>query len=579
MEDQNTPITPEASDATEERSEAVSSVPEGQELGGDPGTSSTAGSAGPVEGAASTRQGTTGVLRAAGILMTATLISRLLGFVRERAVADIFGRSSDTDAYTAAFGIPDLMYMLLVGGALSAAFIPVFTEYLARDQEEEAWRIGSTFINVTLGVLLLFLVLGIIFTPQLAPLVAYEFAGEQRLLLIRLMRITFPAVFFTALAGLQMGVLNSYRHFTAPALGPILYNLGIIGGTYILGPRLGVVGMAYGAVAGAAANFLVQLPAIWRYARRFYRPRVDLQHPAFRRMLTLMGPAVIGLSIGQLNVILTQNLASGLSSGSMTALRLANRVMQFPLGIFAMGLSQAIFPTLTRQAALNEIDRLRYTVVRSLRLVLFLTIPAAAGMMVLGRPIVRFLFQTGAFDDEDTAATAAALSIYSVGMIGLAGVQILARVFYSLKDTRTPVRVAAINLLVNFGLGLLFLRFTSPGYLGLALSFALAALAAMGSYLWHLHRRIGPIGYGPILKVAILTGIACIPLALAAWQGAALVRSLLGTASMAARTAEVGAGVIAGIMGFAIAAYLLHVDEAVEIWRMVRRKAGAFGSD
>lgn len=598
MEDQTTNTTPGASEPGEsaagsaapslsssssETAEAVEAA-KTRKFQEDLAATSAAGTAGSASVAAkatrsSRTPGVTGVVRAAGILMTATLVSRLLGFVRERAVADIFGRSGATDAYTAAFGIPDLMYMLLVGGALSAAFIPIFTEYLARDKEEEAWRIGSTFINVTLVVLLAFLVLGIIFTPQLAPLVAYEFVGEQRALLIRLMRITFPAVFFTALAGLQMGVLNSYRHFTAPALGPILYNVGIILGTYILGPYMGVEGMAYGAVAGAAANFLVQLPAIWGRARRFYRLRVDLRHPAFQRMLVLMGPAVIGLSIGQLNVILTQNLASGLSSGSMTALRLANRVMQFPLGVFAMGLSQAIFPTLTRQAALDEIDKFRFTVVRALRMVLFLTIPAAVGMMVLGRPIVRFLFQTGAFTDEDTAATAAALSIYSVGMIGLAGVQILSRVFYSLKDTRTPVRVALVNLLVNFGLGLLFLRFTPLGYLGLSLSFALAALFALCSYLWQLHRRIGPLGYGSVVKLVVRAGLASLPLALSAWQGAALIRKFLGTGGMAARTMEVGVGVIAGMLAFAVAAYLLRLEEAQEIWRMVRRKAGASRGD
>lgn len=516
------------------------------------------------------RSTATPLARAAGMLMFATLVSRLLGVVRERAVADVFGRSSATDAYTAAFGIPDLMYMLLVGGGLSAAFIPVFSGYLAKDDEAEAWRVGSTFINSVTLALVVFLVLGLAFTPALAPLVAYEFRGEQRLLLIRLMRITFPAVFFTALSGLQMGVLNSYRHFTAPAIGPILYNVGIILGTYTLGPRLGVEGMAYGAVAGAFGSFLVQVPATWRRARKFYRFRLEWDHPAFRRMLVLMGPAVIGLSIGQFNVILTQNLASGLSSGSMTALRLANRVMQFPLGVFAMGLSQAVFPTLTRQVALQQVDQLKQTVVRALRFVFFLTIPAAVGMMVLGEPIIRFLFQTGAFSARDTAATAAALAIYAVGMIGLGAIQILSRVFYSLQDTHTPVRVALVNLAVNFGLGVLFLHVTSWAHVGLAVSFSLAALFAAFTYLYRLHRRLGPVGYRSVAELVFQATLASLPMAAAAWLGARLVTALLGTASMAARTLEVAAGVGAGVLGYAGAAYLLRMQELRDVWQMLR---------
>ena len=196
------------------------------------------------------------VAKAAGLLMVATTLSRILGFVRERGIAQIFGRTRLTDIFFAAFSIPDLMYYLLIGGALSAAFIPVFTSYLANNKEKEGWYVASTFINVTVLLLFAFTILGIIFAPRLAPLVAYNFTGRDLQLLVRQMRFMFPAVFFTALAGLQMGILNSYQVFGPPAFGPIVYNLAIIAACYLLGPSMSLTGLAIGVVVGAIGNFL-----------------------------------------------------------------------------------------------------------------------------------------------------------------------------------------------------------------------------------------------------------------------------------------------------------------------------------
>ena len=257
------------------------------------------------------------VTKAATIVMLAILVSRILGFIRERAVAEVFGRTATTDVFFAAFALPDLMYQLLVGGALSSAFIPVFTQYLAKDDEKEAWYVASVFLNATFLLLLLIMVLGVIFTPQLAPLVGMGFSGEQRDLLILLMRVTFPTVFFTALAGLCMGVLHSYQKFFLPALGPIVYNLGQILGAYILGPIIGIMGMAAGTVAGALGNFSIQFPAVLKRAKKHYRPVVDLRHPGIRRMGMLMLPAILGLSISQVNVIVSQNLASTLETAPL----------------------------------------------------------------------------------------------------------------------------------------------------------------------------------------------------------------------------------------------------------------------
>ncbi|HEX6972742.1 MAG TPA: murein biosynthesis integral membrane protein MurJ, partial [Limnochordia bacterium] len=314
-------------------------------------------------------------------VMLLILASRLLGFVRDRAVADVFGMTWETDAFRAAFNVPDLMFFLLVGGALNAAFIPVFTEYLARGEEEEGWQLATAFFNLVIAVLLASTIAGILFTPSLAPLVAYRFEGEQRKLLILLMRIMFPAVFLTALAGLATGVHRSYRRFIVAMCGPILYNVGIIAGAYGLGPRIGIVGMAIGTVAGAAANALIQLPFVVRKARQF-RLRFNPAHPALRRILRLMAPAVVSLSIFQINIIISTNLASGLAEGDITALNLANRVIQFPLGVFAMALSTVIFPTLARQVARGEFPAFIETFTKGLRALFFITIPAGIGLMV-----------------------------------------------------------------------------------------------------------------------------------------------------------------------------------------------------
>ena len=279
------------------------------------------------------------VARAAGIVMFAIFLSRVLGFVRERAIAAVFGRTGATDVFFAAFAIPDLMYQLLVGGVISSAFIPVFTQYLARDDEKQAWYVASSFINLVGILLVSFTLLGIVFAPIIAPLVGIGFAGEQRDLLISLMRITFPAVFFTALSGISMGILNSYQRFTLPAVGPLVYNTAQILSAYLIGPLLGIVGVAYGTVVGAFGSVFVQVPLVARLGRRYYRGLIDLKHQGIRRIIKLMIPAIIGLSIAQINMIIGQNLASLLQTGSIAALRLANRLINFPLGIFAMGLS------------------------------------------------------------------------------------------------------------------------------------------------------------------------------------------------------------------------------------------------
>ncbi|MFS8572694.1 MAG: murein biosynthesis integral membrane protein MurJ [Clostridia bacterium] len=445
--------------------------------------------------------------RDAGMVMLLILASRLLGYVRERAIADVFGLSIETDIFRLAFNIPDLMYFLLIAGGLNAAFIPVFTGYLARGEEDEGWRVAATFFSVVVALLALMVVLGVLFAPQLSPLVAYSYRGEERALLVRLMRLMFPAVFFTALAGAGMGIHRSYKNFVPPMWGPILYNAAIIASTYLLGRRLGVVGMAYGTVAGAFANFSLQLPFVLRKSRG-RSLAIDLFHPGFRQVLRLMGPAVVSLSIYQVNFIISSNLASGLAEGSPTALRVAQTIVQLPLGVFAMGIGMVILPSLSGLAARGERAALREMFSQGIRTVFFIMIPSAVGLAVLRTPVVRLLFETGAFDAADTRMAAHALLYFTVGVWAQAGVQVLTQVYYAMQETRTLVRVSATALVLNTLLSLFFIRFTPLGHGGLALASSITVIVNLFSYLLILRKKIGTIDGTRIARSLLVAALA-----------------------------------------------------------------------
>lgn len=512
------------------------------------------------------------VAKAATIVMLAILASRILGFLRERAVAEVFGRTATTDVFFAAFALPDLMYQLLVGGALSSAFIPVFTQYLAKDQEEEAWYVASSFLNATFLILLAIMVLGVIFTPSLAPLVGVGFTGEQRDLLILLMRITFPAVFFTALAGLCMGVLHSYQKFLLPALGPIIYNLGQILGAYVLGPLLGIMGMGIGTVLGAMGNFSLQFPAVWRKAAKNYRPVVDLKHPGIRRMGRLMLPAILGLSISQVNVIVSQNLASTLETGSIVALRLANRLINFPLGIFAMGISTAVFPTLARLVAQGEQDEFVRTLSFGLRVVFFITIPSALGMAFLRVPIVRLLFESGEFTQADTLATAFALLFYVPGLFAQAALQVTTRGFYSLQDTKTPVKIGFVTVILNFLLSLAFLSWTELGAGGLALAYSLSSIFNVILAFIVLEKRLPGLVSSSLLGTIFKASAASLLMGFAAFATSTALESYLPMTRKLSQLVQTFGSIAVGILVYLVLSVILKMEETQFVWNMIKDK-------
>lgn len=512
------------------------------------------------------------VAKAATIVMSAILISRILGFLRERAVAEVFGRTATTDVFFAAFALPDLMYQLLVGGALSSAFIPVFTQYLAKDDEKQAWYVASVFLNITVLALLAIMILGVIFTPNLAPLVGMGFSGEQKELLVLLMRVTFPAVFFTALAGLSMGVLNSYQKFTLPAIGPIIYNLGQILGAYILGPIVGIMGMAIGTIFGAMGNFSIQFPEVFKRGRKYYRPIIDLKHPGIRRMGQLMLPAIIGLSIAQINIIVSQNLASTLETGSIVALRLANRLMNFPLGIFAMGISTAIFPMLSRLIARGERIEFTRTLSFGLRVVFFITIPSAVGLAFLRVPIVRLLFESGEFTAVDTMATAHALLFYVPGLIAQAALQVITRGYYSLQDTVTPVKIGFLTVIINFLFSIAFLRWTSLGAGGLALAFSLSSIFNVILALGLLGKKLEHLINLQLFRSLFKATISSLVMGVAVYYSSSFLGNIFTLDRKIGQLGQTFGAIIIAVLVYLVLSIILKMEETEFIWNLIKEK-------
>lgn len=515
--------------------------------------------------------GTTRVVKAAGLLMLTMLVSRILGYVRDVVIYTRFGQNSFTDAYNAAFSIPDFLYMLLVGGALSSAFIPVFSSYIATNKEDEGWKVASIIFNLVMVLMLLGITIGLIFTPQLVYLLVPKLSSEAINLTIKLTRIMFAQTFFMALNGISMGILNSYKHFTSPALGSVLYNLMIIVVGWILSLRFGIMGFSIGVVTGAIANFAVQLPALIRLGLR-YKFSFDLSHSGVRRILQLMLPVLIGLSVTQFNLFVTQNLASGLQEGMISALRTAQRLMQVPIGVFGIAVAVAVFPTLSEQAAQERLSEFKRTMSLGIRTVIFITLPAAVGLIVLKIPLIKLLFEQGNFDRFDTLATAEALFFFSIGLFGYSAIQVLNRVFYSIQDTKTPVTAGVITIILNIILSFILINYLGHG--GLALAYSIAGIFNMLILLVLLRRRLGNIGGGLILSSFSKTLISSLFMGLAVSLTLSYLQPMLDFHFKINQLILVSTGITVGVMVYGGLGLLIGMEEAEMVMQILKKRLG-----
>ena len=462
---------------------------------------------------------------ASGMMMFAVLLSRILGLIRDRVIAMKFGQGFETDAYNAAFTVPDLLSYVIAGGAISSAVIPVFTEYIHAGKQREAWRIFSVVAIVTTWSVSAFIVIGEIFAWQLvAKLNPFPAFAPHIPATVFLTRILLPAQLCFFLGGLMMGVLQTKDVFLGQAIGPIIYNLGIIfGGTVLFryAPADNrIVVLCWGALIGAfVGNIIIQWALIRRIGGYFVAARLKVLladrgvKEGSRQVWIMMLPILLGVALPQIAVITNKYFASALTSGSQSALVNANRMMQVPLGVFAQATAIAIFPTMAAQYAQRDINALRSTTNYGLRFIFFMTIPASVMMIVLALPIVQLLLQSGKFNAMNARDAAAALQYYSIGIFAWSGQSILARAFYSVKNTKVPVIVGTIATL-------LFLPMNRPlmetmGFRGLALATTIASALNMFSLLILLRVRLHGIEGGKLLTSVSKTLIASLAAAAA----------------------------------------------------------------
>jgi len=449
-----------------------------------------------------------GIARAAGVVSGATLLSRVLGFVRDLIIARTFGAGTTTDAFFAAFRLPNMLRELLGEGALSAAFIPVFTESLTKRGREAAWRLVWTVFTLLASLLVLLSLAGIVLAPALVRLIAPGFQAlpSKLNLAILLARVMFPYILFVGLAALLMAILNAMGHFATPALSPTMLNIAMIGCALYLAPHLDppILSLAIGVLLGGAGQLLIQIPVAWRRGMSAHRG-LHLRDPSIRRIARLMAPGVAGLAVTQLNVFVGTLLASFLGEGSISILYYAFRLIQFPIGIFGVAIATAAFPTMARQAANHSLEEVGSTAAYALRLVLFVTLPSMVGLLVFRVPIVQLLFERGAFDRTVTLATADVVFFYTLGLGAYVSTRVLVPAFYSIQDTGTPVKIGAVAVLVNVLSSLLLMRPLGAG--GLALATALSSFVNLGLLLTTLRRRLGALGeeslWPPLLRMGV----------------------------------------------------------------------------
>ena len=449
--------------------------------------------------------------KAAGAVSGMTLVSRLFGFLRDMVIAMAFGSSASADAFFVAFRIPNMQRRILGEGAVTAAFIPVFTETLTQKGVSAAWRMTANLFNILFIALSLASLFILIFSPAVITVFAPGFLDEPGKfeLTVKLTRWMAPYLFFIGLAAFCMGILNSLKVFALPAATPILQNVMMILSVLIIAPLMDepIMGLAIGVLVGGALQLLVQLPAVIKKGFRFEKT-LNFKQEEVIKIAKLMGPVILGLAVYEINIMVDTLLASLLPGGSISYLYYGNRLVQLPLGIFAVALGVALLPTLSSQAAKGDLKELVQTVGFSIRLILFITIPATVGLIILREPIVNTLWERGEFLVSTTEGTAIALLYYAIGLCAYSGIKIIAPAFYSLQDTKTPAKIGIYSMVLNMVLNLILMGPLKHG--GLALATSLAALFNVALLIYHLRKRLGLMGGKKILYSTLKMSSAAI---------------------------------------------------------------------
>lgn len=552
----------------------------------------------------------TSVARSAGIVSIAVMFSRVLGLVRETIFARYFGAGFLYDAFIVGFRIPNLLRDLFAEGALSAAFVKVFTDYQLKNSEKEAWRLASLIFNGLAVVLSVICIAGIFLSPLFVKLITYNYLGdpnhyypaEKAALATTLMQIMFPFILLVALAALAMGVLNTKGRFGIPASAStafnvvsIVFGLGIAywlsGGVWeksvdkIIVPsdaaQWAIIGMSIGTLLGGAAQFLIQLPSLFKVGFRFSWG-LSFRDEGVRRVMRLMGPAIIGTGAVQVKVLVDTVVASGIDGGA-SWLSYAFRLMQFPIGVFGVAIGTAAIPTLSRLASEENIVKFRSTLSDAVKLVFLLAIPSACGLIVLGTPIISLIYQRGEFDAFDTNMTSWALTAYSFGLAGYAAIKVLSPAFYALDDAKTPMFISLASILVHvptsFGMMQLLSRVgVSPerpngfGHVGVALATSVVATVNLLVLSYFMRRKIKRLNGRDIISSFVRIVLASAAMSAAAYASYHLLTNYFGDKALSVRIVEAMVPITLAGITFLIAAKLLRISELETIYKAIATK-------
>lgn len=460
------------------------------------------------------------LFKSAGVVSFFTLLSRILGFVRDVVIARMFGTGAAIQAFVVAFRIPNTLRHLVGEGAANAAVIPVLSEYFGKKDNKEFWRVTNLLLSTVMIILAAIALLGTILAPIIVRIIAFGFINDpQKMdLTIRLTRIMFSFIFLIGLSAYIMGILNTLKHFAAPSAASCFLNITmIVFGLYLCKYfQEPIIGLSIAVLIGGVLQLIVQIPVLLKKGFRF-NFKVDFQHPAIKKIGKLLLPRMLGSSIYQLNVFIDTMFASLgqiVGEGAIAALYYANRLIQFPTALFGTALATACLPTLSQQAIAKDMDGMKKTIEVSLRSLSVLLIPSSIGLFVLSEPIIRMLFQRGEFDALSTQMTSFAMAFYCIGLFAYSGARVITSCFYALKDTVTPVKITFLCLIINVVFNFLLMRVLQVG--GLALATSISSIVNFFILIFLLRKRIGNLGLMSLVVntlktfiISMLMGVFC----------------------------------------------------------------------
>ncbi len=492
----------------------------------------------------------------------------ILGFVREQVIAARFGTSMLTDSYIMAFTLPNLIY-IIVGGALATAFIPVFTDISVHRNREEAARMSSTIINITILGMVALVIPCMVLAPYLVSVIAPGFTGEKRELTILLTRIMFPCMVFLATSLLLGGILNALKHFKVPALYHAIFSGVMILSIYLLTPGYGIMGLAIGTILACIVQVLAGVLHLWRL-KIPYRLEIKTSLPGIKQVFTLMLPAMVGTSINQLSVTIDKILASGLIHGSIASLNFASQLMMLPYNLFVVAINTALFPSLSEMAARKNYEEIGQTTVFGLNLIFFCTIPAAVGLFVIAEPLVRLIFEHGAFDARSTQMTVFALRFYLLALISQGAYTVMNRTFFALQDTKTPVKVSLCDVAVHLTASLLLIGPLSHG--GLALGTSIGATVNMILVYFLLRRRVKTLPERRLFATLAKIILASAVMGTGVYLFQVEMGQMLDLSLLSNQIIEVMCSILLGIIIFVMMVLPMKLEEVDYVKNLVRER-------